>query len=167
MDYSVGIHGTSNLHEWDEKLGNVNGSGVINWNNDGTFDLNALAVKMEVRSIISSEGATMNNNTYKALKADTYPNILFELVTPVKSISGGPGGQDITARVKLTIAGVTRIEALTVSAMSTGRNNVIFEGSKTLMMTDYNIEPPVALFRTIKTGNEITVHFRGNFVIIP
>jgi polyisoprenoid-binding protein YceI len=163
--YTVGIHGTSNLHDWDEKVQTVTGNSNITWNADGSFDLNTLNITMDVHSIKSTEGSIMNNNTYKALKADTYPNILFALIAPVKSISAGPKGQDITAKVYLTIAGATRAVDMTVSAIAQG-HNVTFEGSKTILMTDFNIKPPVALFGTLKTGDEITIHFKGSFVMV-
>ncbi len=42
--YTVSIHGTSNLHDWDETVGTVTGDGVVTWNTDGSFDLGALNI---------------------------------------------------------------------------------------------------------------------------
>jgi hypothetical protein len=39
----------------------------------------------------------------------------------------------------------------------------VFSGSKILKMTDFNVEPPVVLMGTLKTGNEITVTFEARF----
>jgi polyisoprenoid-binding protein YceI len=159
--YTVGIHGTSNLHDWDETVGVVTGEGTVSWNTDGTFDLGTMNIIMVVRSIKSTEGAMMNNNTYKALKADSNPEISFVLLTPLKSIQ--TGGHTLPAKINLTIAGVTKAIDMTVTASGQKNGSVTFEGSKTIAMTDYGIKPPVALLGTMKTGNNITIHFKTVF----
>ena len=163
--HTVSIHGTSNLHDWDEKVCTVNGNGLVLWNSDGTFDLLAMNIKMEVHSIKSTEGSVMNNNTYKALKADSNPEITFTLVAPVKSISAVAGKHNITAKVNLAIAGVTKPVDIAVTATAQPHGNIEFEGAKTIKMTDFGIKPPVALFGTMKTGDEITIHFKTVFAI--
>jgi polyisoprenoid-binding protein YceI len=160
--YAVSIHGTSNLHDWDESVQTVSGEGTIDWNTDGTFDLEAVNMKMEVASIKSTEGSIMNNNTYKALKSDTHPEIAFTLAAPVKSIPAAGG--NVATKVNLEIAGVTRLIDLVVKAVPQGHGNITFEGAKTIKMTDFGIKPPVALFGTLKTGDEITIHFKTVFV---
>lgn len=161
--YSVSIHGTSNLHDWDETVKTVTGNGVINWNADGSFDLVAMNIKMDVHSIKSTEGSTMDNNTYKALKADSNPEITFVLNTPVKSIAAS--GHSITAKINLSVAGVTKTVDMTVNATASGHGNVTFEGSKTIKMTDYGIDPPKALMGVLKTGDDITIHFKTAFAV--
>jgi len=163
--YTVGIHGTSNLHDWDETVGTVTGDGVIAWNTDGSFDLNAVNIKMEVHSIKSTEGNMMNNNTYKALKADDNPEITFVLVDPVKAIPASTGGHAITAKINLTIAGVTKSVNMPVTATGEKNSSVTFEGSETIKMTDFGVKPPVALLGTLKTGDAITIHFKTAFAI--
>ncbi len=161
--YTVGIHGTSNLHDWDETVVTVTGDGAVDWNGDATFDLNALNIKMEVHSIKSTEGSMMDKNTYKALKADDHPQITFALITPVKAVPVGT--HTIAAKVNLSIAGVTKAVNMSVTSLSTAHGNIEFEGSKAIKMTDYGIKPPVALFGTMKTGDDITIHFKTVFTI--
>ena len=43
--YTVTINGTSNLHDWDETVGTVTGDGIVTWNTDGSFDLEAMNIK--------------------------------------------------------------------------------------------------------------------------
>ena len=159
--YTVTIHGTSNLHDWDETVQTVTGDGVIDWNSDGSFNLGAMNMKMGVHSIKSTEGSIMNNNTYKALKADDHPDITFALVSPVKSVPAS--GRTVSAKINLTIAGVTKTIDMTVKATGKGHESVEFEGSQTIKMTDYGIDPPRALLGTLKTGDDITIHFKTNF----
>lgn len=163
-DHVVTIHGTSNLHDWDETVKTVTGDGAISWNGDGSFDMNAVGIKMDVHSIKSNEGSIMNNNTYKALKADNYPEILFALVTPIRAIPVNVNKRALQARITLTIAGVTRTMDMTVLATAQGKGKITFEGTKTIKMTDFNVKPPVALLGTLKTGDDITIHFKTDFV---
>jgi len=159
-EHTVTIHGTSNLHSWDETVQNVSGSGTVKWNDDGSFDLDAITIKMEVNSIKSDMGSAMNNNTYKALKADANPEITFVLSSPIRSIPAKAYETVFSAKGNLTIAGVTRQIEMQVKVYMPVKGQLVFDGSQTIKMTDYGISPPVALFGTLKTGNEITLNFK-------
>lgn len=161
--YTVTIQGTSNLHSWNESVETVSGIGMISWNGDGSFNLDAMSIMMDVHSIKSSEGAIMNNNTYKALKADADPEITLKLNVPVKSIQSESGEIAIPTKASLTIAGVTRTVDIQVKVSLHGQQILTFEGSQTINMTDYGIDPPTALFGTLKTGNQITINFKTSF----
>jgi len=163
--YTVSIHGTSNLHDWDETVEAVNGESTVNWNGDGSFDLEAIHLKMSVHSIKSDMGVIMNNNTYKALKADANPEIIFSLRDAIRSIQVQPNENAFPAKGDLTIAGVTRPVQLQVKVLAQGREKLLFEGLQTIKMTDYGVDPPTALFGTLKTGNEISIRFKTSFTI--
>lgn len=165
QDYTVTIHGTSNLHNWVQKVGMVSGDGVVNWNKDGSFDLDAINIKMDVHSIKSDKGSVMNNKTYKALKADVNPEIIFTLHVPVKSIQTKTKEKTVSIKGNLTIAGVTRSVDMQVKLFMHEHGKLAFEGSQTIKMTDYGVDPPTAFFGTLKTGNEITLNFKTSFTI--
>ncbi len=159
-NYSVSIIGTSNLHGWNESVKTVTGSCNISWNQDGSFDLEKLYMSMEVSSIKSTEGGIMDRNTYKALKADNYPEIIFSLASPVKAEASA---NSISAKGFLTIAGVTKPITMQVKIALQGQGNLTVEGAQTIKMTDYGITPPTALFGTLKTGDVITINFKTSF----
>jgi len=163
-DYAVTINGTSNLHSWDEKVTTVSGTGIVNWDN-GSFDLVAVNIKMDVHSIQSDMGSAMNNKTYKALKADANPEIIFALNVPVEAIKTNVNEKMITAKGNLTIAGITKSVDMKVKISMQEKGKFTVEGSQTIKMSDYNIDPPTALFGTLKTGNDITINFKTNFTI--
>ena len=164
-DYVITIKGTSNLHDWDEKVKTVTGNGIVNFIDETSFDIESISLKMEVHSIKSSEGGTMNNNTYKALKADVNPQIIFTLTMPIKSIQTKSAGKTISAKGNLTIAGVTKAVDMKVKTSMPEHGKLIFEGSQTIQMTDYDVKPPTALLGILKTGNTITINFKTNFLI--
>lgn len=164
-DYSVTINGTSNLHSWDEKVGTVTGTGAITPNSDGSYDIDAINLKMEVHSIKSDMGPAMNNNTYKALKADAHPEIIFTLSAPIKAIKAAATATGVSAKCNLTIAGVTKPVVMQVKISMPQKGTLQFEGAQTIKMTDYGVTPPVALFGALVTGDEITIHFKTNFSV--
>jgi polyisoprenoid-binding protein YceI len=166
-NYTVTILGTSNLHDWNETVVTVLGDGSVTWNDDGSFDLDAINLKMEVNSIKSDMGSIMNNNTYKALKAEHNPEIAFTLNTPVKSIKAGATVSNILTKGTLTIAGVTKPIDMLVKVSAVNHGSLTFEGSQAIKMTDYGMSPPTALFGTLKTGDEITINFKTVFTISP
>jgi polyisoprenoid-binding protein YceI len=163
-DYTVTINGTSNLHSWDEKVTTVSGNGTVNWDN-GSFELVAVNIKMDVHSIQSDMGSAMNNKTYKALKADANPEIIFALNVPVKAIQTNVNEKTVTAKGNLTIAGITKAVDMKVKISMEEKGKFVVEGSQSIKMSDYNIDPPTALFGTLKTGNEIVINFKTNFTI--
>lgn len=160
-DYSVTILGTSNLHNWNETVETVTGNCSISWNDDGSFNLEKLYLDMSVNSIKSNEGGIMDRNTYKALKAGTYPDIIFSLENPIK-VDGS--ANSISAQGVLTIAGVTKPITMQVKISLQDHNIISFGGAKVINMTDFGVDPPTALFGTLKTGDAITINFKTNFI---
>ena len=164
-DYTITIHGTSNLHDWEEKVELVSGDGEVIWNTDKSFDLNKINIRLNVKSIKSTEGSIMDHNTYKALKADVHPEIVFTLTNPIKAINLESHEKLFSVKGNLTIAGIIKPIDMQVNLFMEEHRKMTFEGSKTIKMADYGIEPPTALLGTLKTGDEVTIHFKTNFMV--
>lgn len=122
---------------------------------DKISDLSLLVFTLPVTSL-KSEHKTMDNNTYKALKADKHPEIAYTLssatVTPVNATTF-----TIKTRGKLTIAGTTRETEVDATARVNADNSITVSGSKKLKMTDYGVTPPKVMM--IKTGNDLTISY--------
>ncbi len=166
-NFAVTIHGTSNIHNWVETVGTVAGHSTVKFNDDGSFDLEAVEIRMNVHSIKSEKGSVMENNTYKALKGSKYPEIIFTLSEPLKALKSETGPKTVLAKGRLFIAGRTNVVSFMVKISMQGKLKLKFEGSETIKMTDYGIDPPSALLGTIKTGNGITIRFNTNFTNVP
>jgi polyisoprenoid-binding protein YceI len=161
--YSVTILGTSNLRDWKDSVGNVTGNMVASLNGDGSIDLHAMYIKMDVRSIKSDMGSTMDNKTYTALKADANPEIIFVLAAPMRLLPVSHGGPILPLKGNLTLAGVSRPVIMQVNVFMMGRGKLQFDGSQAISMTDYGVKPPTALFGTIKARPGIIIQFKTNF----
>lgn len=165
-DYTVTINGTSNLHDWEEKVEQVSGSAIIDKNDDGSLNLTYLNIKLDVKSIKSDMGSIMNNNTYEALKEKANPTISFTISSPVKFMINPSAKKTIAVKGNLQIAGVTHAITMQVSVSMPNNNQLHFEGAQLINMSDYNISPPTAMFGTLKTGNKITLYYKTNFAIL-
>jgi polyisoprenoid-binding protein YceI len=117
-------------------------------------------ISIPVKSIDSGKGG-MNSNMYDALKADKHKNITFALETT--ELKSGDFNSDMVLAVtgQLTIAGTTNTIDMEISGTKTDEGYT-FTGEKMINMTDYDVEPPTAMFGTISTGEEVTIYFTIN-----
>jgi polyisoprenoid-binding protein YceI len=152
------IYGTSTLHDWHSDVTEMTASGKILMENGKLKSIPSLTVEVPAESIKSTKGSIMDRKTYSALKSDNHPTITFQL-SSVQSITDNSTGVKIAANGYLTMAGTKKWITLNVDGIYENSNTIRFEGSKTLNMTDYDMEPPKALAGTIKTGEEVTVKF--------
>lgn len=157
---TVTVSGTSTLHDWKETSSKSSANAVFTVANGKISDLSLLVFTLPVTSL-KSEHKTMDNNTYKALKADKHPEIAYTLssatVTPVNATTF-----TIKSRGKLTIAGTTRETEVDATAKLNADNSISVSGSKKLRMTDYGVTPPKVMM--IKTGNDLTISYQLKFI---
>jgi polyisoprenoid-binding protein YceI len=153
----VQIEGTSTLHDWTSTVNYVRGEGKFNVEGNTITQITEMKVTMVVKSIRSGKGAMMDNNTYKALKAEQHPEILFEL----QSMQVLPN-QKLTTTGKLTIAGVSKVVKMEVG-YQVNAGKVTVNGELPILMKEYKIDPPTAMMGTIKTGEEVKVVFTAVF----
>jgi hypothetical protein len=163
--YTVTIHGTLSIHDWVETVGDVTGEMTAGPHAGGGIDLNSIRITMIVRSIKSDMGKTMDNKTYKALKADADPEITFRLDTPVTVTQASGKRQPVALVGQLTLAGVTRPTTLWINDLAIGPDSMRFVGTQTVKMTDFGVKPPSALFGTLKAGPVLTINFKTVFTI--
>ncbi len=153
---TVTVFGTSSLHDWHVVAETK--SGQIIFKDLETGELETCTLDVVSQSLKSGKKA-MDKNTYKALKTETYKSIFFQLTSVQSIIDKGIGKFLIKCQGDLTITNVKKqipIE-FTIEII---QDKIIVTGSKSIKMTDFNIEPPTALLGTIRTGNEITIQFK-------
>lgn len=139
----LSIAGTSTLHDWESKVKEF----VIKATRNG----NSISANLVVQvNSIKSGKPGMDNNTYKALKESDYPTITFMAADLLIA-----NGQTISGKGDLTIAGKTRRIPVTFSMASWLEGTITIVGEIKITMTDYGVTPPIALFGTVKTGDDI------------
>ena len=116
-----------------------------------------LTVTVPVRSLDCGR-ARMNQDMFKALKADSFPEIRYVLTSyVVKEQLAAADNFTVNSVGELTVAGKTQRVELIVNGTRDPAGSVRGEGSFNLLMTDFGIKPPTAFFGTIRTKNTLTV----------
>jgi polyisoprenoid-binding protein YceI len=153
------VLGTSSLHDWHVNAENQ--SGKIVFKNLETGEIEKCNVEIIAESLKSGK-SSMDKNTYKALKTDSYKTISFQLVDVKATISKGNGKFTVQTQGDLTIAGVKKRVSLDFTT-TVADNKITLVGEKKFKMTDFKIDPPKAMFGTITTGDEVTIKFSTIF----
>ena len=158
------IEGTSNLHGWSCKATTLDAAVEIDPAAASQVAvappkaLKKVHVKVPVKSIKCGHGG-MDDNLYKALKADETPEISYILAT----FEAVPGEAKDTFMLhtigSLTIAGKENKVSMDVVATRLADGTVKATGVVPIKMTDFGIKPPTAIFGRLKTGDEVKVNF--------
>jgi hypothetical protein len=100
----------------------------------------------------------MDRNMYRALDADRPEESYIVGSFAVEAVSGLTTPTVHTTGV-LTVAGRDRSVDVDVRTRRADDGSIIAEGALPILMTDFGIRPPTALFGAIRTGNRVMVHF--------
>ncbi|MDN3664262.1 YceI family protein [Algibacter miyuki] len=153
------VLGTSNIHDWH--LEAESQTGTIKFKNLETCQIEALTLSIEAEGLVSGK-KSMDKNTFKALNTEDHKSILFKLVE-VKSITNKDAGvYSVNTQGDLTISGVKKRISLNFNISIDG-SSVTLVGEKAIKMTDFNVDPPKALFGSITTGDALTIKFSTLF----
>ena len=99
----------------------------------------------------------MDKNAYDALKTKEHKDITFH------STNVNVSGDKITATGDLTIAGTKKNTSIDAVCTVQSNGDIKCTGSKKIKCTEYNIDPPTAMFGTIKTGDDLEIVFDVTF----
>jgi polyisoprenoid-binding protein YceI len=160
QESTLNVLGTSSLHDWEITTESQNGKIVFKDMN--TSDIEKLDISVKAESLKSGKNG-MDKNTYKALKTDDFETIDFELIKLDNVVKKAEGKFTVKTTGDLTVSGVKKRISLNFEIDTSSAKSIILTGEKNIKMTDFNIEPPKALFGTITTGDEITIKFKSIF----
>lgn len=162
---TIEIEGTSTIHDWEAEAETINMNAnfvdsVLQASLPASGDfIKTLSLTIPVKSIESGKGG-MNSKIYGALKEKKHPNITYSFSSAeLASTDEQADSFTLNTTGKLTIAGVTRTVNFPVEGKIIDGDSIRFDGSYKLNMTDYDVDPPSAVFGTIKSGEEVTITF--------
>lgn len=165
-DSKVTLAGSSNVHDWACSSAAFQATIELdsNYRTRPLTDLPKLITKVVVNIPVTSlkcGHGKMDDNMYKALRAEEFPEIRFELSTyeMTKELTT----QDsFAARAvgELSVAGKTNRVEIPITALRKAGGSMRGEGTLKMLMTDFGIKPPIALLGTLRTKNEIEVKFQ-------
>ena len=144
------ISGTSTVHSWTVTANNMQGSMSY------TDNIKALGLKVPVADIKSERGAAMDKKMHGALKLEQHPEVSFTL----GEIDNGNGP---SIKGKLMIAGVEKSVDLKSEMLAVDKGYRI-KGSQEIVLQDFGIDPPTAMFGQIVVGDKVTVNYDLVFI---
>lgn len=160
---SVKIKGTSTLHDWSMDAENLSAT-MSAVTSDGLLQkVTAVNFSCPVEKIVSNESSMMDSKAHDALKGDKYPTIKFTF-TDQNTVNAGNGQVNGTITGNLTMAGKTKPVKISFVGKVLGSGHIVVTGTKSLKMSDFDMEPPTAMFGTIKSGDEVTIVFTFEFM---
>jgi polyisoprenoid-binding protein YceI len=161
-DSKLWIEGTSTIHDWTCKATSIDAAievdaAAVQLAVSPPKMLKKVLVKVPVKSLKCGHGG-MDDNMYKALKADSDPQISYILA------SFEPANEEATEFMlktvgTLKIAGTENRLAMDVSAVRLPDGTLKATGTVPIKMTDFGIKPPTAIFGRIKAGDNVKVKF--------
>ena len=157
------VTGTSTLHDWEVVSNGVSGSllfeikGKAKKNQPLKGSIISSDLSLKVVSLKSERGETMNGKMHRALLYDEFPEIKFQLTNAISV------NQDSMAKGVLTIAGKENSVEIELT-LTASENAIAVQGSKGIKLSDFEIDPPSAMFGQIETGNDIVIAFDLNYL---
>lgn len=164
-DSRVTLAGSSNVHDWACNSAAFNATIELDSAYTKPFTTVAkpiakVVVTIPAKSLKCGKGK-MDDNMYKALRAEEFPDIRYALESydVNKELTTADAFVAMTTG-ELTVAGTIRKVEIPITAVRVEGGGMKGEGAIKLLMTDFGIKPPVALLGTLRTKNEIEVRFQ-------
>lgn len=160
------MEGDSTLHKYQMRAVALEGSAVLKTKPSKDLvqalqagEVGSMSLVIPLKTFKSKESG-LDNNAYKALKADQNPDITFLLGKETLKPGDKDGTYVMTATGDLTVAGVTAPVTLTADTMVKD-GQVELKGVQTLKMTDFKVTPPSIslLVASITCTDEIAIHY--------
>lgn len=165
--YEMRIDGDSNIKSWDAEVKEIDGELILTNTDSLTFETLApehfvsLSLNIPVENIESSSGG-LTKNLQKYLEKDDHPFITFQL-NEITGIEKNEDSALITATGVINAAGNDHEAELTVETSINDMGEMTFSGDTELLMTSFDIDPPTAVFGTIRAKDEIVISFNTTF----
>lgn len=164
-DSKLTLAGSSNVHDWACRTTTF----VATVDVDAGFEsspwyaverpITSVAVDVPVKTLKCGHGK-MDSNMYKALRADSFPDIKYALTSYTVVKDSATADSFVAHTVgELTVSGKTINVEIPIKAVRQPSGGAVGTGSVKLLMTDFGIKPPVALLGTLRTKNQIEIAF--------
>ena len=151
----LGINGTSNVSNFECNYKNRISSDTLSHTITFSDSLIVAGDAIQLSSNAFDCGKKpINRNLRKTLKAKDYPLLELELIS-IEIADEVP----FQASLVVMIAGVQRTEVVTITELSTEEFGIRFKGEGDILLTDFNLNPPRALFGLIKVNDRVDIHF--------
>jgi polyisoprenoid-binding protein YceI len=157
------ISGTSTLHNWHMTANNYICDVYASMEENKDILISKIEFECKAQSI-TSDNSLMDDKAHEALKTNKFPNITFLASQNIKVIVNREM-LDGLLNGTLQISGENKSAKLPFKGEIDNAGNLKIHGETSVLMSDYKIKAPTALMGSIKTGDEITIHYDFYFTL--
>jgi polyisoprenoid-binding protein YceI len=158
-DVSITVTGTSSLHDWEMQSDDAVSEVQFIVDNDGQPEkLESVMLRLQ-KTTLKSDRSGLDRRAYDAMNASRHPEIIFR-ANGSGDLEQNGDKYEVSTKGELTVAGVTRTIDVNATCTNGNGNELVCTGSQNIMMSDFNIDPPVMMLGTLRTGDEITINYR-------
>ena len=159
--------GNSNVTDYSCKLYDLSNNSHISIKSEvygHTIKLENAVISLKSNGF-ECDNKIMTKDFYKTIKGAQFPEIKVEFLqfTLVQDIAKYQIQKDIPAKLLIQLAGKSNQYSTLLKSFSIHSNQLTMSGSIEVLMTDFDIDPPTALFGAVKTDDEIQVDFNITF----
>ena len=158
----LAIGGNTNINNFTCQLFRLNLNDTLTYVSetaDGAELFNGLVLKFNV-SDFACNHSMMTKDFKELLKAEDFPYIIMHINDVIVNRSSkNAGSQSISAHITLTIAGHSKREFIENASITQTDQWLALTGSHKVLMTKFEIEPPIKLFGTVRTEDTIEILF--------
>jgi polyisoprenoid-binding protein YceI len=163
-DSRLWLEGSSNIRDWRCDATTLDAS--IDLDDGAAYDASDKAIerlrRVQVRVptyALTCGRSQMDNIMYKALRVDDAPDCR-QIVGHFEVVSrSDDADHSLVMQGTLRIAGRERVVRVPVEVQQQRDGSLRAQGALPILMTDYGITPPKALFGVLRTENRIVVKF--------
>lgn len=158
-DSKMWIEGTSNKSDWTVNATEMTGFVMTDVN--GSVEnpgIQKTEIVVPSAKIASNKSSIMDRLMKKALKVQQHSEITYVLKS-AEVESSSESGYTLNTMGDLTLAGVTNEIAMSIEGAVEDEGKMRFKGSHTMLMSDFDIDRPTAMYGSLRTGDEVVVHF--------
>ncbi len=148
---ALSVSGTSTIHDWEMEVEEMKGTLLV-LDLDDLKSVQKGELSFNVKSLVSGQNL-MNKKAYTALKESKHPVIQGKIQKIYAS------GSQSKVELELTIAGVSKVVTSAFKTSLVNTSQIKVQGNFDLKLSDFDIEPPVAIMGTIKTGDAVYVKY--------
>lgn len=99
----------------------------------------------------------------ESLKSDEYPQMILEILKIKRTVADPEKAKSVQSEVRISLAGVSQNATLAMDKKIIDDSKINYQSTYDMAMSDFNIEPPTALFGQIKADDKVRIVI--NFII--
>ncbi|MBI1803750.1 MAG: YceI family protein [Ignavibacteriae bacterium] len=157
------LNGNSTMHEYSTSASQLSGTIMVDsllfveGKRDLSKPFHSVEITIPVKKMLSGN-EKLDNNLYDALKADDHPDITYRM-TDDSVIAAGNDSLTVRTAGTLAVAGKEKVIDMVVTVLKNHDSTLSINGSKELLMTDFDVDPPSMMLGLLKTDNAVVIHF--------